>query len=302
MTKEELLAEYSHEQRNTIRGSDDSDDRWSVKKFRSNGSLITAVGCCRKDRLQPGNSYTLFGSWKIDDRFGRQFQFTSIAAAEPIALGAIQRYLTRAKGIGPQTAAKIVSEYGDTALVACRERPCEVESRVGIQTSVMIELSNVLITNKRLEKITIEVESILHGRGFPKQLPQKVIGKWGAEACEMIRDNPYCLREFDHVGFLLCDALYEHLGLPMDALIRQTHCVLYSLEADNTGSTWIARSQIVDELRKKISGAKVRAEDAIAEAIEMEFVRERKGWYAVAKCADAESSFVSDVAVAWSEV
>lgn len=286
----ELTGEFSHEI--VARGADDSPERWMVGQLRD-GKKIT--GLAAKGKLSAGVEYRFLGSFQTHDSFGTQFKFSSFVASEPTSLAAIQRYLQKAPGIGPQLAAKIVGEYGTSSLEACRERPTEVEIKCGIQQSVMADLRQSLIRNKRLEKVTMEVEELLHGRGFPRTLATKVIERWGVNAVDTLRENPFKLRSFHGVGFKTCDALYAHIGLPMDAMIRQVQCVLHAIESDISGSTWIAKQQIADLVNRNIGGTKPRLEEAIIRACDEGLIRERGGWFASADAADAESSMVNDI-------
>jgi exodeoxyribonuclease V alpha subunit len=287
---EELSGEFSHE--SVSRGADDSPDRWIVGYL---AGAKTVVGNAAKGTLLTGRQYRFLGSWRTHDTYGRQFSFTSFVEVEPTSLAAIQRYLATASGIGPQRAARIVGEYGDQSLVACRERTVEVGLTCGISDELMICLANTLRRGRAIERIMLDVDELLHGCGFPRSLPQKVIEQWGERACEKIRENPYVLRVFQGVGFLKCDALYERLGLPMDALTRQVHCITHALESDLTGSTWLAERVLADELRRKVAGATVKLQQAIEEAINADMIRQRGRHYAVAPDADAESSMVSDL-------
>jgi len=163
MTSFTLIAEFSHEIPQTVRGDDASDDRWSVKIFTdgSNGTTreITAVGCCRLSRLKRGQTFTLCGQWIDSDRFGRQFKFDSLTETQPISLEAIQRYLKKSLGIGPKKAAAIVGEYGESALDKCRDAPVTVGIKCGIPDEVMRDLAAMLRAGKAMERVTIELDS-----------------------------------------------------------------------------------------------------------------------------------------------
>jgi ATP-dependent exoDNAse (exonuclease V) alpha subunit len=305
---EELIGEFSHEK--VARGAGDSPERWIVGELR-NGQMV--VGNAKAGSLCMGERYRFLGAVKIHDQYGRQFAFSSFCHVEPTDLQAIIRYLQKARGIGPKAATRIVAEFKEEALETVRTNPSLVAERCRLNEAAVEAASQFFCQRKALERITIEVEGLLANRGFPRSLPQKVIEKWGERACEVIRENPYVLRLFSGIGFLLCDRLYEALGLPMDALIRQSHCVLHALESDSSGSTWLGEDVIQEELRAKIAGARLRIREAISDSIERGMIRERaevlgsstnqdssnrparKLFYAVTALADSESSWVSDV-------
>ena len=296
----ELVGEFSHEI--VARGADDSPERWMVGELR-NGKKIT--GLAAKGKLVRDGSYRFLGSFVTHDSFGTQFKFTSFVASEPISLEAIQRYLQKTPGIGPQSAARIVGAFGASSLDACRDKPDEVAARCVIQSDVMVELRDSLIRGKAVEKVTMEVEQLLSGGHFPRTLGTRVIEKhgpeWGVNAVTTIKANPFKLRQFHGVGFKTCDALYQRLGLPLGAMIRQVQCVLHAIESDISGSTWIKKDAILAAVRRDMSGMNLRIGDAIRQAVDEGLIRERGGWFASAANADAESSFVSDVFAAVAE-
>ena len=285
----ELTGEFSHEHRS--KGDPNSPERWMVGQLVS-GKKIT--GLAAKGAMLSGVQYTYLGQF-VTNEYGTQFKFTSFVASEPTSLEAIQRYLQKSPGIGPQSAARIVGAYGTDSLDACRDRPSEVEIKCGIPQSVMSDLRAALVRGKAIEKVTMEAEQLLAGGHFPRSLGKRVIERWGENAAEYIRENPFVLRTFHGVGFKTCDALYARLGLPLDAMLRQVQCVVHAIESDVSGSTWIRKTDIVTALRRNIGGVTIKISDAIRQAVDEELIRERGEWFASAASADAEDSLVSDV-------
>jgi exodeoxyribonuclease V alpha subunit len=77
--------------------------------------LLTVVGALLG--VQPGESLRLVGRWGSHPKYGRQFEVDSSTTVLPATIQGIERYLGSGliKGIGPQTAARLVGHVGVVA-------------------------------------------------------------------------------------------------------------------------------------------------------------------------------------------
>ena len=82
-------------------------DGYSVLKCAAKGfsDLVTVVGMMPDTHV--GSVLTLGGQWKIDSRYGRQFQVASFEETLPATVYGMEKYLGSGliKGIGPKYAA-----------------------------------------------------------------------------------------------------------------------------------------------------------------------------------------------------
>ena len=86
---------------------------WTVLKLaRAGGGRLTVVG--RLPGLQPGESVRFSGSWKLDRKYGRQFEAVSYLALRPETRDGMQRYLGSGliEGVGPVMAERLVEKFG----------------------------------------------------------------------------------------------------------------------------------------------------------------------------------------------
>lgn len=72
-----------------------------------------------------GSILTVKGKWVLNSQFGRQFQVSESEETMPADITGIQRYLSSEmiKGLGSQTAKKIVSYYKENTLKVIESNP-----------------------------------------------------------------------------------------------------------------------------------------------------------------------------------
>ena len=75
--------------------------------------------------LTEGDRLTVWGEWKHNPKYGRQFAVEEYEKELPANAMAILRYLSSGaiKGVGKKTAQKIVDEFGDNTLDVLENHP-----------------------------------------------------------------------------------------------------------------------------------------------------------------------------------
>ena len=231
-TYEELNGIFDYEQ--NVFGRDD--DRAVVGRLEDS---TTVQGKAREGELETGLTYLFRGYWTEHPRYGKQFRFHSFGVAQPVGQRGTVSYLTRGPGIGRKRAQQIWETYGQDSLDAIRDRPEEVAAKVnGLTEQKAKEAAAYFKAHKDREIVTRDLEELLGGGGFPKNLIDKLIEKWGAKAAERIRGNAYCLMAFAYVGFGKADKLYLQLGGRPDTPERLGWCCWNALHKDRDGHTW----------------------------------------------------------------
>lgn len=207
--------------------------------------------------LQPSLSYRLYGKWENywNKRLAtniKQFSCKTWIKTQPHGQAGIIKYLCKAPNIGPAIAQKLWVKFAGDAVRILRESPDVAATAVGGQLSEerAKEASIYLQTEARLEDVTIELTDLLAGHGFPKNLGKKCIKKWGNNAAEIVKRNPFLLMKFRGCGFKLCDQLYMKLGHHPLKLKRLAYCVWYALSRDREGHTWLP----VEEVERGLHG------------------------------------------------
>ena len=108
--------------------------------------------------------------------------------------------------------------------------------------------SGFLKQQQAIEKTSIELYGLLHGRGLPrfKKLVEEMIRDHGMKAAEIIRKNPYLLMAYGGIGFMRADKMWLEFG-PDDPsqkaahaarLKRQALCGWHAIATARDGDTW----------------------------------------------------------------
>ena len=246
----------------------------SVEIARDNGfagTHLTIQGNSDPEEMEPGFGYRLFGQFtsyknKFADKTERQFKFTSFIPVPVHDQEGIVAYLASVgagNGMGHGTAKACWRKWGQDAVEVIRKDPRQlfaVSYRITEQQCDAIGAK--LKHNQAIESATIDITSLLNGRGFPKRLPRKCVKAWGNLAATIIRKDPYRLMQFPGCGFNRCDALYLELGLPRTSLRRQALCAWHAISSDSEGDTWFPVQKAYTAI-KQAAGNEARPERAI---------------------------------------
>jgi len=207
------------------------------------------------DSPEPGLNYKLYGKWADDPKFGRQFELMTFSPAAPHGREGTILYLERnASKIGRARAVEAWNLFGPDSLRIAREHPEIFASKIrGLDIEAAKKISEELKLISSLEGVNVALLELLNGRGFPRDTARRMVKKHGNRAPEVISRNPFRLMEEPGGGFNRCDAFWESLGLPMDAMRRQVCCLQYCLQSDKEGHTWIDSQTVERFLKSKVT-------------------------------------------------
>lgn len=211
---------------------------------------IKIKGPANEGDLMTLQRYSLFGRWR-KYRGEDQFHFTTFIQQEPAGRPAIVNYLVKAgqrNHIGHARANRIFDKFGEDSVRIAREEPETVSKLTGVRLELCESMSRWLNERKQLEQTTLRLNALLHGRGFPKSLPTKLINIYGNAAEHKIRKDPYSLMSFTGCGFQLCDKMFLDLGGRPDRLRRQALAGWYGCASNKDGHTWFPVNQVVKEI------------------------------------------------------
>ncbi len=263
----ELTAIFQHERMRFENADGDTVIADARTIDSANGELVTLKGVAAKDELQQHLSYRFYGHWteyqnKRTGKQEKQFAFKTFVQSQPHGRAGIITYLKKAgegNGIGQARATKLWEVFGSDAVRILRETPeVAVAAVKGLRTDDATAAAAWLKEKESLENCTIEITSILDGKGFPKDLPGKLIKTWGNEASRIIQRDPYRLMHFRSCGFKRCDNLYLELGLDPARLRRQAFCAWYSIASNTEGHTWFPADVAAAGVRSMVGGTDAR--------------------------------------------
>lgn len=200
--------------------------------------------------LAEGDRLTVWGEWKHNPKYGRQFSVEEYEKELPANAMAILRYLSSGaiKGVGKKTAEKIVNEFGDNTLDVMENHPEWLSDIPG-----MSRKKAKAICEEFKEKAGIRSVMIFFREYFGAALTIKIYKRWGAAAIDVAKANPYRLcEEIDGIGFEKSDSMARKLGMERNSAARLSAGILYVLTTvgAQNGNTCLPRDILVREAAK----------------------------------------------------
>ncbi len=180
------------------------------------GSMITAVGSF--PLVTEGEELVLYGKWVHHKSYGEQLAVETYEKRLPSDVHAILRYLSSrtVRGIGPATAAKIVSRYGVESFDVIENHPEWLADIPGISQKKAAEISAAFREQTGVRAVMMFCRDF-----FSASTATRVYKRFGAGAVGMIKENPYCLCEKDFgIGFEKADEIAASLGFAPDSSLR----------------------------------------------------------------------------------
>jgi exodeoxyribonuclease V alpha subunit len=142
------------------------------------------------------------------------------------------------------------------AVKMLREEPDKVASAGVMSADAARDAARDLARFAGLEGTRVDLFGLFSGRGFPRKLVEHAISKWGANAPEIIKADPFHLLtgRLPGCGFRRVDKLYCDLGKRRNALKRQALAGWNALREDRTGSTWLPAQLVVSAIEQAVPG------------------------------------------------
>ena len=208
-----------------------------------NEETIPCTG--RFEAPKEGEDIELKGRYVEHQKYGYQFDASSIEKLKPDNMGAARIYLMNLgiKGLGEKSVEKICDYFGLRLLDVLREdQPKEIKDVPGLRQSVKDELYNTLLG----EGILSELNHFFESHQISAKWSRQVYTYYGAGSIAVLEDNPYTLlRIAPDMLFNTADTLAFNLGIAIDDERRLEAGINWILGLlDNQGHTCLP----VDEL------------------------------------------------------
>lgn len=239
-----------------------SQNGWSVLQVLVAGDPVTAVGPLVNPR--EGDEYSFRGHWTSHSKYGRQFQFESAELKLPSTRKGVIRYLASiAYGVGEVRAARIVGALGDDCLAKLQADPDLLDNLDFLTEAQREEIKQHLRENR----VVAELSALICREGITPSLVARIVAKFGEEAVNIVKDNPYRLAdEVEQIGFLTADKIAKAVGIAPDSPYRIQAAIRHILsEAENEGHCSLRPNDFV-KLLPALLGPDVGV-PAIAEAV-----------------------------------
>ena len=212
-----------------------------------NEEYITCTG--KFGSPKEGEDIEVRGRYVEHEKYGRQFDATSVEKLKPDNMGAAKTYLLNLgiKGFGEKSVEKVLEYFGIRILEVLREeRPEEIKDVPGLRKSVKDELFNTLLG----EGILSDLNHFFESHHISSKWSRTVYTYYGVQSVAVIEDNPYTLlRVAPDMLFGTADTLAEHLGITGSDTRRLEAGLEWILRSlDNQGHTCLPVDQLIGRL------------------------------------------------------
>ena len=229
--------------------------------------LITITGIM--PYVGEGDSLIVYGEWKHNPRYGRQFAVSQYERYMPANASAILRYLSSGaiKGIGKKTAMKIVEEFGDNTLEVLENHPDWLSDIPGISLKKAKQ-----ICEDFKAKAGIRSAMLFFRDYFGATTTVKIYKKWGAACIDIAKNNPYRLcDEIEGIGFERADSMAMKLGIERDSYSRLvsgvSHVIKYN--AAQNGHVCLPREKLVQASAQLLGASAEKLDEVVNDMISM---------------------------------
>ena len=221
-------------------------DGYSVLKCAAKGhtDLVAVVGMMPDTHV--GSVLTLGGHWKIDSKYGRQFEVVTFEETLPATVYGIEKYLGSGliKGIGPKFAKLIVNQFGKDTLEVIETDPDQLISVPNIGRKRVESIKRGWAEQKEIKNIM----RFLQGKDVSTAHATRIYKQYGAESIKVVEENPYRLADdIWGIGFKTADTIAAKLGIEKDRFIRLRSGLLYTLnKLAEDGHCYGTRAQLLE--------------------------------------------------------
>jgi exodeoxyribonuclease V alpha subunit len=262
-------------------------------------ALVTVVG--NLPEVNPGEWLRLRGRWTSHSEYGRQFQVEQCEQALPATIEGIKRYLGSGmiRGVGKVMAERIVDRFGEETLDVIDQEPERLRTVLGIGPKRIGGIKKAWQEQKAIKDVMIFLQS----HGVSTALAIKIYKKYGDEALDVVRTQPYRLvQDVYGIGFKTADQIARALGLAHDDPGRIEAGIAYTLNRmAEEGHVYVPQEQLEPEA-SEILGVPPEKVAALLETLESEAfikrdtIRRESVEYEIGK-APAESTLQEERAV-----
>lgn len=245
---------------------------YAVLKCRAKGytDLVTVVG--NMPEVHPGSILTLEGNWKMDARYGRQFEIVKFEETLPATAYGIEKYLGSGmiKGIGPRFAHLIVSAFGEKTLEIIETSPEKMLDIRGIGPKRVARITKSWEEQKEIKNIMLFLQS----HDVSTAHATRIYKKYGVKSIETLKENPYRLADdIWGIGFKTADTIASKLGFGHEKYERLRGGLIFTLNRlSEEGHCYATQKQLIETGASLLEVDQALIPPAISQMIEDEDV------------------------------
>ncbi len=216
---------------------------YTVCNLEVNNELITTVGYM--PFISIGDIIKVEGSLINHAVYGEQFKLNSFEKIMPQTISEVEKYLGSGiiKGVGPATAKKIVSKFGEETVNVIRFEPYKLAVISGITSSKATQISDEFSREWQLWQIVIFLQKYNIGATNASRVYKEL----GISAIDKIKDNPYILLNILYgISFDTIDKMAMSLGVDYNSNFRIESGIKYALSlSSKNGNTCSSIEDVV---------------------------------------------------------
>ena len=214
-----------------------------LRLVTSDGEAVTVVGTI--PCAAPGEDLVVTGRWVSHPVHGEQVEARQVERHMPTTENEILSYLASGiiKGVGPATADRMVQRFGESTLRVLEEEPELLTKIKGITPRRAKEIGESYRYQTGMRRL-LEFLSL---NDLPLSLALRLYRRYGGEAMEAVRENPYLLvDELYGVDFAVMDEIALSMGMAGDSRRRIEASVLFELTYNlGNGHVFLPRDKLI---------------------------------------------------------
>lgn len=230
---------------------------WSVLRVNVKGykDVVTLVGNFCDTKV--GAVLAVEGNWRMDAKFGKQFQAVNWKEELPSSIVGIEKYLGSGliKGIGSVYAKKIVAKFGEETLNIIEEDIQRLSEVDGIGKKRI----DLIAKSWEKQKDVKDIMVFLQGNGVSSAYAAKIYKAYGKESIDKVKENPYRLADdIWGIGFKTADSIAKSMGYAENDIRRCKSGIIYSLnQLANDGHVYATREQLIKDANERLGLAEI---------------------------------------------
>lgn len=239
-------------------------------------------------------TYTFNGSIVNHPRFGVQFNVASYESVVPSDEDGVVMYLSSGifKGIGPQTAKKLVDTFGSETINEIKNGNPLLSKIKGMNVKKAQELTKKMIEYDKDQELIMQFNKM----GFTTEECLKIVNKYKDKCFDIIENNIYTLD--GEINFLKLDKVFLSFHEEFES-VRIKALIKFNIKSlcYQSGNTLVDKESLYLEVNKYFSSTLESNTflDIIEEEIEREQVIELNGMLTLSEFYETESNIASAV-------
>ncbi len=230
---------------------------------------LTIVG--DMPELSAGDALEVTGELVHHATYGDQLRVQSWGFDVPATRTGVKRFLGSGlfKGIGKETANKIVKAWGTEALDILDRNPERLAEIPGLGTAKIRTISASWHEQKSLRNLMFYLQEL----GVTPGLGRRIHEEMGHESIPRLRENPYLLCKMEGIGFKRADALAAKAGILNDKFERVEAAILHVIQQSlNEGHSFLPGQVLLERTHELTQVATDRIWEHLHRMLSMESV------------------------------